>query len=146
MNAKKSPVAFLKQTQAMLEGFQADFPPSATEVILGGQKMTLTAVHERLQGMLDLLEAVNHAQHHYSAAVATRRVAMPGFRGFYADAVVFAQQQLGRESARLYRYGIAPPRARRALTSEQKLIAIAKAAATRRARRVAEAGGVARGT
>ena len=130
-----NPTSFEKKVLDLLHGLQADFAPSDQEVTLGGAKLTMADLHQRLEEMSKVFLEVNQARLRYRGAVATRRNAMAGFRAFYADSVLFVRQQFGRESVHLRTYGISVPKAPKRPTVEQQVIAKAKRALTREARR-----------
>ncbi len=131
MSSAQNPSSFERRVAAMLQGFVREFPPSVQQVIFGGKPMTLAQVHERLQQIIETLANVHRTHETYRRAVAERRAALAAARSFYEDGVLFIRHHLGRESKRVTSFGIPSPKARRVLSSQEKAIAKAKAAATR---------------
>ena len=131
MSSAQNPSSFEKRVAAMLQGFMQAFPPSSQEVVFGGKTMSLAEVHKRLQGIVETLENVHRTQQTYHRAVLVRRAAMAAARSFYDDGVLFIRHHFGRESKRAASFGIPMPKARRTLSTSEKAIAKAKAAATR---------------
>ena len=139
MRVIRNPTSFEKKVVDLFQGLQADFPPSEQELMLGGVKLTMADLHRRLEEMIDVFSEVDQARLRCRDAVATRRDAMAGFRALYADSALFVRQQFGRESVHLRTYGISVPKGRKRLTTEQQVIAKAKRAAARAARRAGSA-------
>ncbi len=128
--------AFEVKGRELCEGFRRAFPASDQPVIFGGRKMTLAEVSTALGQMEQTFAVVHEAELTFRQAVANRRRAMKAHRSTYGDAVVFLKHHLGRESPALVDFGIRPPKTPRPLSVEARAIARAKAAATRRARRL----------
>ncbi len=124
-----------KLVRAMLDGFEREFPSSPEKLVFGGEKMTLAQVHERLRVMAEAFAAVHTARRTLRQALTDLRRSMKGFRSTYLDAVLFVKHHLGKDSPRLTLFGVRPPKARAPLTVEARVIASAKAAATRCARK-----------
>jgi hypothetical protein len=124
-----------KLVRAMLDGFEREFPSSAEKVVFGGEKTTLAQVHERLRTMVGTFAAVDTARRTLRGALSDLHRSMKGFRSTYLDAVLYVKHHLGKDSPRLLLFGVRPPKARTPLTVEARVIASAKAAATRSARK-----------
>ncbi len=131
MSSSQNPSSFEKKVLAMLQGFRAAFPASPQEVIFGGKTMTLAQVHAGREEIADRLAAVHRAQHAHRRAVRAREAANAASKAFYEDGVLFARHHFGRDSKRMAAFGVPPRKVRRVLTSQEKAIAKAKAAATR---------------
>ena len=128
--------AFEKKVRELCEGFRRAFPASDQPVIFGGRTMPLAEVATILRQMEQTFAGVHEAELTFRQAVANRRRAVKAHRSTYGDAVVFLKHHLGRESPALVDFGIRPPKAPKPLSVEARAIARAKAAATRRARRL----------
>ena len=96
--------------------------------------MTVDDATGQLQALVTNRAAVVAAQAAAQAKVATERTQTPALDAFADAFEAFVRVQFGAQADVLVDFGLAPPKARTPLTSEQKAVAAAKRAATRAAR------------
>jgi hypothetical protein len=125
---------FEQKLDALIWGVKANFDSLEQGVCLGGQRTTLSAVLESLQTSRARLGCARLKRLASLQAAAERRRDLPEARALYQDATLLLRCCRGRENPTLGSFGLAVAMARKRLNTEAKLIAQARAAATRRAR------------
>ncbi len=134
--AKQSPKAFpvvQNRIVAMQAGFQKDFTPKQS-LPVDGQSMAQQAILGQLGTFLKALTDVEDTRAALAQKVVAKAAAMPEIHRFLSDLEASLKQALGAASPLLQDFGIAPPRAKKKLTAEQKALMVASAKGTKKAR------------
>ena len=128
----KTKAAALAQVLALIAGTQKHFPNGSFTI--GSTTYTAASLVQVLQGLANTMAALNAAQAGAKDALATEQGAQTtvgpivrAYRRLVLAAFANATQTLAD-------FGVAPPKVRTPLTTEQKAAAAAKAKATRLAR------------
>jgi len=107
---------------------------TVTSVTLAGTAYTSAQIEASLQTLSDLNAAVDAARATTKAKVAAQTTQAPPLRSLMAAFVAYVKVTFGNAPDVLIDFGLAPKKARTPLTSEEKVAATAKRAATRAAR------------
>src|SRR5579859_1166273 len=125
-------------TAARARGFAAGtskYYTDPNEVLeLGGASYTVAEIQAKLARIGELRDAVLAAQVAARTRVAAERAELPALTAFLADYAAFVKARFGTAHGKLADFTLVPPKARRALTPEEKAAAKAKREATRKAR------------
>jgi hypothetical protein len=124
----------LSLAKQLIAGTKKHFPNASQELTFGGATHTVAASTQQLQSYVDLRSAVLTSQAATKTQVATERAQTPSQVAFVAAYVAFVRATFGKEPDALADFGLAPPKAPKPLTAEQKAVATAKRKATRAAR------------
>ena len=130
-----------KNTQAalvssMIAGLKKNYPNGSTVLSLGGNHppATVDAVTGQLGQLVANRAAVVTAQAVAQEAVDKEQAAWPALVAFAGEVEAFVRFTCGTSATALADYGLPVPKVRTPLTAEQKAVAAAKRAATRKAR------------
>lgn len=130
---QKAPKGLRLELTLLQDGVNLDVTPAGLSI--RGRLVTQAALDAELSADLALYAAVDQARAQLKAALGTLNAAAPAAKarlGQLKQAVICL---LGATSPQLVDFGIAPTKPRRPLTPEQNALAIARRAATRKARR-----------
>jgi hypothetical protein len=122
------------RAEALSEGTTKHFTNASQQLTIGGVVYTVTQVTTNLQEIVDLRTATTSAQASAKASVAAETAKLPLLLLFLAAYVAYVKATFGSSPTVLADFGLAPKKARKPLTPEQKAAASAKAKATRAAR------------
>jgi hypothetical protein len=114
----------------MLAGLQAVIPDGSS-VTVGGQAVAKTDLVNEMTQVLSSYQAVDAGISTTKGARAQLSASFPGFHKQYLGIRDGLVSSLGRGSPQLAQFGIAASKARKPLTSEQKVVHVAKAQKTR---------------
>jgi hypothetical protein len=127
-NSKSNEVSRVKQ---LILGINRHFPNASEPLTVGGVSRTVTETTALLQSFVELREAVDTAKATSKAKLEAERAQAPSLRGFVATFVTFVKGTFGNSPETLADFGIAPRKAPKPLTAEQKTAAALKRKATR---------------
>jgi hypothetical protein len=124
----------------LITGMNKRFASGAQTLTFGGGAVntTVTAAIANLQTIVDNRAAVTTAQAAAKAKIAQEDAQMPALLAFLRELEAFIRLTFGADATALADFALAPPKARTPMTAEQKAVAQAKAAATRKARDAAK--------
>lgn len=128
--ANNKPTAEQTAIQSALTGTQTQIPAKSTEVI-GGVTYAQPQICAKLTGYLATYTAVISARLALTQAIAARDAAAAEAKEFLKDYKATLVAQFGRLSTQLTPFGFGPAKARTPLTAAQKVIQVAKMAATK---------------
>ena len=131
VKSKTSKASLVKQ---LIAGANKRFPNASGVLTFGGATHTVTALTQLLQSYVDLREAVIASQAATNAKVASERAQTPSLLAVIDEFVAYVRVTFGNQPEALADFGLAPPKARAPQTAEKKAAAVAKRAATRKAR------------
>ncbi|HUB05915.1 MAG TPA: hypothetical protein VMB50_02890 [Myxococcales bacterium] len=120
----KSTTADATKAQNLINGAQQSLLATSKLTILG-VAMLVSAIITKIQGYLTLDQNVSQTLAAYRAAVAARKAAAPDRKQFIAGFIATLKAQFGPANPVLQTFGIAPPKARKQLTAEEKATAAA---------------------
>ena len=129
---KVSKAAALAQVQAIIAGTEKHFPSG--QFTLGNAVYTTASLLQVLQGLETALAAANTAQASAKDALSSLRTTEASASPVIQAYVRYVRATYGSSTQNLADFGLAPPKARAPLTSEEKAAAAAKSRATREAR------------
>ena len=124
----------VSRAEALSAGTTKHFSNAGQSLTFGGVVYTVTQVTTNLQEIVDLRTATTNAQASAKACVAAETAKLPPLLLFLAAYVAYVKATFGNAPDVLADFGLAPRKARKPLTTEQKAAAAAKAKATRAAR------------
>jgi hypothetical protein len=104
------------------------------QLILESGTLTPAQVQTQLQGFANLRSRVTGAQAAVQAALADEKSKAPAMRAFFNAFIGFVRAAFGNSPDVLADFGLAPKKARKTPTAEQKAAAVAKRKSTREAR------------
>ncbi|HEV3193906.1 MAG TPA: hypothetical protein VGY54_25550 [Polyangiaceae bacterium] len=128
---KNGQAARVKQ---LILGTQKHFPNGSDKLQVGGATFTVTALTQLFQSFVDQREAVEAARAFARAKVETERSKAPSQHAVIRAFETVVRGSFGNSADALADFGLAPPKARTPMSAEQKAVASAKRAATRKAR------------
>ena len=132
MSGNKTRIVSL--AQGLLAGLHTQYPNANDPLSFGGATHTVASLTLLLQSIVDLRQGVISAQASAKARVDAERAQVPPLLSVLRELVAFVRLTFGKQPEVLAAFGLAPPKARAPLTAEQKAVAVAKRAATRKAR------------
>ncbi len=122
------------RAKQLILGMTKYYPNASTSLQIGGTNFTVSELTQSMQDFVNTRDAVEAAQAAAKAKVQTERSQSTSqiaiIRGFEA----FVRATFGTKADVLADFGLAPPKAHAPMTAEQKAVAAAKRAATRKAR------------
>lgn len=127
-----SPKGLELEITLMKSGVDKDLTKAGMSVT--GQMVTQAQLDTELSADIALYTAVDEARTAYQTALATLKAATPNMRARYGVLKQAVIAQFGAANPQLPDFGIKPKAPRKPLTAEQKVLAKAKAAATRKER------------
>ena len=104
------------------------------QLVVEGSTVTPAEAEAKLNALAKLRNDVDAARAALKAALADEKAQLPGLREFFLAFVSFVRAGFGNSPDILVDFGLAPRKARKPLTVEQRAAAAAKRAATRAAR------------
>jgi hypothetical protein len=128
---KSSQAALVKE---FIAGVNKHFPNGSQQLQVGGATFTVTGLTTLLQGFVDTREAVEASQAATRAKVRSEDAQLPSQRAMIHALETTIRGTFGNSADVLGDFGLAPLKAHAPRTAEQKAVAAAKAAATRKAR------------
>jgi hypothetical protein len=133
MSTQSKNMSVAAQLNNIIKGVESNFPDTASITIDGitYDKPSLLAV---LKAKLAQLEAADVAFEIYKQKLAEREAAMPDTDAFKKRMCMALLAYYGSNTSTLAEYGVSPRKARRKLTSEEKVVAATKAKKTREMR------------
>jgi hypothetical protein len=131
--ASRSQSTMVVRAEDLVAGAQKHFA-SATSLAFAGASFTPAQVQANLQSLITLLTDVDTAKATTKAKLAAVKLQAPALRTFVAAFESFVRATVGNAPDVLADFGLAPKKARKPLTVEQKAAAAAKRDATRAAR------------
>ncbi len=130
-----------KKTQAtraaeLAAGMKKRFPNGQQKLTFGGGLFELTVddAIASLQALVDNRAAVTQAKAAAKATVAEENAKMPALLAVMRALVAFIRVNFGANAKALADFGLEPAKARAPMTAEEKAVAVARGAATRKAR------------
>jgi hypothetical protein len=130
--SKPDKAAALASMRALIAGMQKHFPNES--LTLGNTAYTTDTLVKALQGLADALTAVDAAQANAKDAVNALRAMKAKVGPLERNLRSFLRLRFGTANAQLVDFGVQPAKARTPLTSDKRVVATAKAKATRTAR------------
>ena len=128
---KNSQAALVKQ---LIAGVNKHFPNGSQQLQVGGATFTVTGLTTLLQSFVDTREAVEASKAATKAKVQAAGAQAPSQRATIHALETTVRGTFGNSADVLADFGLAPPKARAPRTAEEKAVAAAKGAATRKAR------------
>jgi hypothetical protein len=104
------------------------------QLVIGSGTFTPAQVEAQLQSFANLRNSVNTAKAAVSAALTDEQSQGPAMRAFYIAFIAYVRAAFGNSPDVLADFGLAPKKARKPLTADQKAAAAAKRNSTRAAR------------
>jgi hypothetical protein len=130
----RNPASLEAKLDLMVEGMETVLLPGTTTLRVDQKDVPVADIVTELKGYSSQCKAVDDARQGVAVALQTRRTIQPKARARLAvlkDALFVA---LGRMNPKLAKFGVKPAKERAPLTTDKKVIASAKAKATRAAR------------
>ena len=118
----------------LLAGLKKHFTTATQSITVGGVGMTVADATNQLEALVANRSAVVAAQATAKAKLDTENAQLPAQHAFVDAFIAFVRVTYGTQADLLVDFGVAPPKARTPLTTEQKAVAAAKRTATRAAR------------
>ncbi len=128
---KNSLAVLVKQ---FITGINKHFPTGSQSLQVGGATFTVTGLTALLQSYVDNREAVEVSKAAFRAKVQTEQATAPSQLAVIRAFEKAVRSMFGSSADALADFGLAPPKARVTRTAEEKAVAAAKGAATRKAR------------
>ena len=122
------------QLTDLRQGAKTAWPQNLTTITFQQQSVTQAQFDTLCADELEPFQGAKDAFATWKEALVTREAALAGAKQFIAGVYALLPGFLGRNSPNHAKWGAAPRKARRPLTSEQKVEAAQKAEATRTAR------------
>jgi hypothetical protein len=129
----KNPSALEVKLGAIAKGIQTLLQPGTTYVV-SGSTMTGAAMAQLIVAWLAAFSAHEAAVSQETTTLKARKAIEPQARAFCEGFYAFCVNQYGADSVTLKQFGFTPKKPRAKLTSQQQVIASAKATATRQER------------
>jgi hypothetical protein len=130
--SKPTKAATLARVQALIAGMQKHFPSAS--FTLGNTAFTTASLVQLLQPLVDAIAAVDTAQASAKTAVAAMRAVRATVNPVISELTKWVRASFGTAASTLADFGLQPHKARTPMTAEAKTAAVAKRAATRKAR------------
>ncbi len=130
---KEADSVVVNRITAMVAGFQKDFTAKQS-LTVNGTSMLQPAILSQLAAELALLTATDAARTALATAVAAKKAGAAGTSLFLSQLEAALKSTFGSGSPQLQDFGIAPPKAKKQLTVEQKALSVAAAKGTKKAR------------
>ena len=124
--------AIVAGMQALNAGMQKHFPNG--QLTFGNAVHTTESIVEAIQGLVDAYSAVNAANATAKDALAARRAKQTNVEPVIRDLVVFLRATFRDATSQLGDFGLQAPKARTPISTDTRVVARAKAKATRIAR------------
>lgn len=118
---------------AMVAGFQKDFTAKQS-LTVEGTPMLQPAILSQLAADLALITNTENARNALAVAVAAKKAGAAGTTLFLSQLDTALKTTFGLGSPQLQDFGIAPPKAKKQLTVEQKALSVAAAKDTKKVR------------
>jgi hypothetical protein len=119
----------------LIAGFKKHFPNGTDKVTLGpSASPTVDQLTSELQAFIGNRAAVVAAQANARAKVDAEQTQMASLLALISATVAFVRFTFGNSADVLADFGVAPIKTRTPMTAEEKAVAVAKRAATRKAR------------
>jgi hypothetical protein len=118
----------------LISGLKKHFPTGSTPLQIGGVNYTADSLATLLQGVIDVRADVQLARAGLSAKVQAERAQATHVRGVMHSLVAYVRGTFGTSADALGDFGLAPPKTPTPPKAEAKAVAVAKRAATRKAR------------
>ena len=128
---KKETATLVRQ---LMLGMKKHFPNGNQQIPVGGAVYTVDQLLAMLQSIIDNREAVEALQAQVRAKLEIERTQSPPQIVVFHALLRILRGMFGNSADALADFGLAPPKARTPLTTEQVAAAVAKRAATRLAR------------
>ena len=117
----------------MVAGFQKDFTAKQS-LTVEGTAMLQPAILAQLKAELAVITDADDARNALAAKVAVKKAGAAGTKSFLSQLEAALKTAFGSGNPQLQDFGIAPPKAKKALTVEQKALSVAAAKGTKKAR------------
>jgi hypothetical protein len=122
------------QLTDLRQGAKTAWPQNLTTITFQQQSVTQSQFDTQCADELEPFQTAKDAFATWQAALVTREASLEGAKKLIAGVYALLPGFLGRNSPNHAKWGAAPKKARRPLTSEQKVVAAEKSKATREAR------------
>jgi hypothetical protein len=122
------------RVKQLILGTQKYYPNASATLQVGGTAYTVSALTQLMQSFVNARDAVEAAKAALKAAVQTEQSQSPSQSAVIRAFETVVRGTFGTQADVLADFGLAPPKARAPITAEQKAVAVAKRAATRKAR------------
>jgi hypothetical protein len=132
IKSKQDKATALAGVQALITGMLKHFPNGSFK--FGSTTYTTDTLVKTFQGLAEAMVAVNAAQANAKDAVQALRAMKAKVAPVQRDLRSFLRVTFGTAAAQLAEFGMQPLKARTPLTSDKRVVAAAKAKATRTAR------------
>ncbi|HEY6459457.1 MAG TPA: hypothetical protein VIY73_04875, partial [Polyangiaceae bacterium] len=120
--------------EALSAGATKHFPNASQSITLGNAPYTVADITQDLQEIATLRDAVNAARAATQAKIAAEKAQLPKLLVLMALFEAFVRATFGDSADVLADFGLAPKKVRTPSTTEEKVAAVAKGKATRKAR------------
>jgi hypothetical protein len=130
-NSKNGQVSRVRQ---LIVGTKKHYPNAGDKVQVGGATFTVATLTKLFEDFVDQRDAVEASKAAAKAKIETERAQAPSQLAVIRAFETVVKGTFGNSADALADFGLAPPKARRPLSAEQKAVASAKRAATRKAR------------
>jgi hypothetical protein len=124
----------VSRTKKLVVGTNKHFPNGNDKLEFGGESSTVTATVAKLQTFVDLRDAVDAAKAAAKAKIQAEHAQSPVLLALVDAYVAFLRARFGDAPDILADFGLSPRKAKTPMTAEEKAVAVAKRAATRKAR------------
>jgi hypothetical protein len=132
ITSAKTQASAMAHVQALIAGTQKHFPGG--QFTLGNTAYTTATLVQALQSLVDALNAVTAAHASVRDGVAALRTMDTKVDPLIRDYTSFLRATFSTVTAQLGDFGLQAPKARQPLPSDKRVVAVAKAKATRAAR------------
>lgn len=132
MTQMRDPLGAL--VKEVLTGLETSVPKGLKVLMVGNEELSISQLAKVLKEHDDLWRIPEELGAAFHAAVENRESKVPTVRDFMTDVKYALVAAMGSKNPELLKFGIEPKRARRKLTSQERVEAAAKARATRKER------------
>src|ERR1700678_4038310 len=130
---KEADAVVVNRITSMVAGFQKDFTAKQS-LTVNGTSMLQPAILSQLAAVLALLTDTDAARAALANAVAAKKAGAAGTTTFLSQLEAALKSTFGTGNPQLQDFGIAPPKAKKQLTVEQKALSVAAAKGTKKVR------------
>jgi hypothetical protein len=137
-NATKTKKTVATRAGEIITGMKKRFPNGSQKLTFGGGATTITVDETiaNLQAIVDNRAAVVAARGAARVKVADENAKLPALLTFMREVLGFIKFTFGADAVALGDFGVAPPKAPKPMTAEEKAIAAVKRTGTKEARGV----------
>ena len=125
MSPQRKQDPFEKKVEAMSRGFST-FPIPNAQLRFRREDLTPAQVMARLQGIVEVIQAVRETEAHHRAAVKACAKAMPKDHAFYEEAIEVLKSHFGSDAKIMATFGLKAHTKSRGRTPEVVIVEVAR--------------------